>query len=260
MYKDFSYQSYKKLLEILVKDRMNISFKDYTKINQEDNFFILRHDVDLSPEFALKMAEIEAEAGIRATYFLLLSSPFYNLFSEEYVSFPRMLVEMGHEVGLHYDTRILNLIDQKNPRQVLLAQCNQLSEIADSQVTSISMHQPSVNGEDPFRNISDLVNAYSDDFTKKISYFSDSCGAWSDEFVKLMMEENFPLKLQLLIHPIFWGEKFETRWRKLDKLIKLNYDKLQKHSEIEKKIWMEHPIVLQNDARESQKKKRINNT
>ena len=44
---------------------------------------ILRHDVDLSLDAALRMAELEAEAGAAATYFLMTSSVFYNLSSEE---------------------------------------------------------------------------------------------------------------------------------------------------------------------------------
>ena len=40
---------------------------------------ILRHDVDLSLDAALRMAELEAEAGAAATYFLMTRSEFYNL-------------------------------------------------------------------------------------------------------------------------------------------------------------------------------------
>ena len=39
----------------------------------------LRHDVDLSLEAALEMARIEHELGVRATYFLMTESGFYNL-------------------------------------------------------------------------------------------------------------------------------------------------------------------------------------
>ena len=43
----------------------------------------LRHDVDLSLDAALRMAELEAEAGATATYFLMTESVFYNLASKE---------------------------------------------------------------------------------------------------------------------------------------------------------------------------------
>ena len=40
---------------------------------------LLRHDVDLSLDAALRIAELEAAAGASATYFLMTESVFYNL-------------------------------------------------------------------------------------------------------------------------------------------------------------------------------------
>jgi hypothetical protein len=44
---------------------------------------ILRHDVDLSLDAALRLAELEAEADAVSTYFLMTGSVFYNLGSSE---------------------------------------------------------------------------------------------------------------------------------------------------------------------------------
>ena len=62
---------------------------------------LLRHDVDLSLDAALTMAELEADAGARATYFLMTRSVFYNLASPEGERALRRLRELGHRVGLH---------------------------------------------------------------------------------------------------------------------------------------------------------------
>jgi len=62
---------------------------------------LLRHDVDLSLDAALTMAELEAEAGATATYFLMTESVFYNLASKEGVVVTARLRELGHRVGLH---------------------------------------------------------------------------------------------------------------------------------------------------------------
>ena len=43
----------------------------------------LRHDIDLSLEAAVAMAELEAELGVQATYLLMTESVFYNLASPE---------------------------------------------------------------------------------------------------------------------------------------------------------------------------------
>jgi hypothetical protein len=62
---------------------------------------LLRHDVDLSLDAALQMAELEAEAGAAATYFLMTRSEFYNLDSESGASAVERLRSLGHRVGLH---------------------------------------------------------------------------------------------------------------------------------------------------------------
>ena len=47
------------------------------------------------------MAELEAEEGAAATYFLMTESVFYNLASTEGRASLERLRELGHRVGLH---------------------------------------------------------------------------------------------------------------------------------------------------------------
>ena len=61
----------------------------------------LRHDVDLMLEAAVRMAELEAEHDVSATYFLMTRSIFYNLDSREGEEALRRLRALGHRVGLH---------------------------------------------------------------------------------------------------------------------------------------------------------------
>ncbi len=62
---------------------------------------ILRHDVDLSLDAAVRMAEVEHDAAASATYFLMTESVFYNLDSSEGVATIARLRELGHRVALH---------------------------------------------------------------------------------------------------------------------------------------------------------------
>jgi hypothetical protein len=62
---------------------------------------ILRHDVDLSLDAAVRMAELEHNAGASATYFLMTESVFYNLDSSEGGAAIARLRELGHRVALH---------------------------------------------------------------------------------------------------------------------------------------------------------------
>jgi len=62
---------------------------------------ILRHDVDLSLDAAVAVAELEAAAGAAATYFLMTRSEFYNLDSPSAAAAIERLRALGHRVGLH---------------------------------------------------------------------------------------------------------------------------------------------------------------
>ena len=62
---------------------------------------ILRHDVDLSLDGALAMAEVEASEGAWSTWFLMTRSVFYNLGSSEGERAIARLRELGHRVAHH---------------------------------------------------------------------------------------------------------------------------------------------------------------
>jgi hypothetical protein len=62
---------------------------------------LLRHDIDMSLDAALVMAELEAKAGVGATYFLMRQSDFYNLDTRPGVATIEQLRRLGHRVGFH---------------------------------------------------------------------------------------------------------------------------------------------------------------
>jgi hypothetical protein len=58
---------------------------------------ILRHDVDKRPDRALKMAVLEAEMGVKASYHFRIGKESNN------PDIIRKIVELGHEVAYHYE-------------------------------------------------------------------------------------------------------------------------------------------------------------
>jgi len=94
----FSLEHYAELLEVVREGGYRYSFFDH---EPESGDLLLRHDVDLSLDAALRLAELEAQAGAAATYFLMTQSVFYNLASPEGLRAINRLRELGHAVGLH---------------------------------------------------------------------------------------------------------------------------------------------------------------
>ena len=62
---------------------------------------LLRHDVDLSLDAALAMAEVEADEAAWSTWFLMTRSVFYNLASPEGERTITRLRALGHRVAHH---------------------------------------------------------------------------------------------------------------------------------------------------------------
>lgn len=81
----------------------------------EPRDLFLRHDVDLSLDAALRLAQIEHEREVSATYFLMTESVFYNLASSEGEATLARLRELGHRIGLHAVYPRLELDDRFDP-------------------------------------------------------------------------------------------------------------------------------------------------
>ena len=78
---NFTYGSYKQLIQTLKKSGYN--FTDYDKCDCFDKCVIMRHDLDFELQRALNIAEIEKEEGVFSTFFVLVTSDFYNILSSE---------------------------------------------------------------------------------------------------------------------------------------------------------------------------------
>src|SRR5437016_143830 len=70
-----------------------------------------RHDIDVSPNRALRLAEIERERGLRATYFFLLHSNFYNCLESATRDIMRGIAGRSHDIGLHFEAAFYPEID-----------------------------------------------------------------------------------------------------------------------------------------------------
>jgi len=208
----FDFETYWEILGRLLEERPCLRFLDFAEQNPEGAFFILRHDVDYSPHAALDLAEQEAGRSVRATYFLLTGTRYYNLMAPGQSHVPRRLIELGHEVGLHYDVNSFDPFPRADWPRLLRAQASLLSELAGVPVRSIAMHQPALNGQDPFRSLPlGFINAYEDRFNREMTYVSDSGRAWRNDGWEMLRTGRFPPRLHLSLHPINWAESDRDR-------------------------------------------------
>jgi len=137
----------------------------------------LRHDVVLSLEAALETARVEHELGVRATYFLMTESAFYNLYSHVGHYAQRQLRQWGHAIGLH----------AVHPRAELDRRFDKV----------ISWHDPDATfASEP---VFGAVNAMEEPYFAPEQFRSDADGCPHEELAAGTLDW-----LQLLVHPERW--------------------------------------------------------
>jgi hypothetical protein len=163
---------------------------------------ILRHDVDICLNRAYKLAQIEAEMGHSAIYYVLPSSPFYNVLSIENSDLIRKISELGHEIGLH-----LELEGDANLQKKADFEAGILREISQTPITSLSFHRPTANASKvkfTELEIEGYVSAYHKSLFTDIAYVSDSRGAWHYGHPLAHDAIKNRTAMQLLTHPLWW--------------------------------------------------------
>jgi hypothetical protein len=186
----FDLAHYREILEAAHKG--GYRFTTFEERPRDGDLF-LRHDVDLDLAAAVEMAELEADAGARATYFLMTESVFYNLASSEGAATCARLRELGHAVGRHavYPNVVLD----------------------DRFDSVVSWHNPSP--EVMSEPIAGVTNAYAEPWFSRNNYRSDSNQRWRNGCPhEELRARAFPW-LQLLTHPEIWVYPGETMGEKM---------------------------------------------
>ncbi len=148
----------------------------------EPGQLFLRHDVDLTLDAALRMAELEASLGVTATYLLMTESVFYNLASKEGVEAMARLRELGHRVGLHAVYPTATLDERFEP--------------------VVAWHNPAP--EYMSAPIPGAINVMEERYFSPAAYRSDSNQRWRMGDPRDELAGGGFRWLQLLVHPEIW--------------------------------------------------------
>lgn len=187
---------------------------------------LLRHDVDVSMDFALEMAQQEARRGVRATYFVMLRSPMYNLFSRHAADALRELVRLGHEIGLHFDAAYSQGSERTTP-QWLAFEMATLGALAGTDIAAFSFHQPSSRIIEQRIELAGALNTYHPDQLAGFKYISDSNRVWREYNPLQLLEAGFE-RIHLLLHPIWWMCDHPDVMDCWDAAIRRNFDSSQR--------------------------------
>src|SRR5438874_12238920 len=178
-YDDFTEDRYRALLAAAARQ---YTFVPFTRSQEEGHLCLWRHDVDYSLHRAKRIAAIEAELGVSATYFLNVHCEFYSALGETSAGLVRDIIAMGHRIGLHLDAGFYSFRSwSADERLVILRNEKALLEtMFGIEVDCYSLHNPTEVAEwtSDEAVVAGMVNTYGSRIRTRFTYVSDSNGIW----------------------------------------------------------------------------------
>lgn len=147
----------------------------------------LRHDVDLLPQHSLRIAQLEAEHGLRATYYFRAVPESWN---EAIILGIR---DLGHDVGYHYESLTTCRGDVDAAYADFCMNLKRLSDLIGVPVQSICMHgspQSPYDSKDlwkkyDYHNLGVDFEPYIDTDFNKTFYLTDTGRRWDGFMVSV---------------------------------------------------------------------------
>jgi hypothetical protein len=201
---DFTEAGYEALLR---EASRRFRFADFSDLTGNEGECIWRHDVDMSPHRAVRLAEIEKNAGVRAHYFIMFGSRFYNPFEPGVTHVLKRLAGMGHGIGLHFDPSAIPFPNDSGcVQEALRKQADMLSFVLEASVDSFSLHNPMAAQAVGLttEKYGNLLNVSAPTLVNSFSYCSDSNGIWRHCRLIDVVRDSSVCRLYALTHPEWW--------------------------------------------------------
>jgi hypothetical protein len=246
---DFTISCYRQLLESL--QNAGFFFKTYAEFtfginsNAEDlPLIVLRHDVDSKPINSLRFARIQAQMGIKGTYYFRVVP---KSFDKEIIN---EISKLGHEIGYHYET-----MDTCNGNidKAYDEFCSNLEKFRKiTKIETISMHGSPLSKFDnrdiwkkyDYKKLGILAEPYFDINFNELYYITDTGRRWdghlfnvrdkatkenpitNPEFLNLRFHSTqdiiiavekgiFPKQAMLNFHPQRWNDNVYSWFKEL---------------------------------------------
>lgn len=219
----FSFENYQKMCSCIKETGLLCDYSDVLKRGL-DQFIILRHDVEFSPERAYQLAKFEKQVGVTSSYFFQVTNNAYNILSKHNIDLLKEIVDMGHHVGLHFHLNGMTDLEQISAQIKYEAEI--LSKYLGLTIDRFSFHRPTAQVLECNLVVDGLINAYAPEFFTyysadsevppqvNVKYVADSKNVWQYTAPYAYPSEEFfreYKKIQILCHPYTWTEPgYET--------------------------------------------------
>jgi len=249
---DFTLSTYRHLLLAFRQAGYQaITFADYCEGLRPERFVILRHDVDAAPRNAWNFAQMEAQEGLRGSYYFRSVPQSWN------ETIIQNMAALGHEVGFHYESLSSCKGDVKAAIKDFEVHLKALRALCP--VKTIAMHGSPRSPYDSkalwksydYRDYGLIGEPYLDVDFERVFYLSDTGRRWdgwqvsvrdkvarqanwqaqgltfrhTKELVAALREERFPAQVMMTFHPqrwhaAWWPWVWELLWQNTKNVVK----------------------------------------
>lgn len=193
---DFTLKKYRELCNAMINSGYSLlTLEKYITLKSKpEKYIIIRHDIDIKPDHALRIAEIEKELGISSTYYIRITE---EVFKPELIN---KLSFLGHEIGYHYEALDKAKGDHEKAIKIFETELTDFRKIYD--VKTIAMHGNSRTKWDnremwkyyDFKSFGLLGEAYLSVDFDDVTYFSDTARTWSGKYKIKDMDPRYSVK------------------------------------------------------------------
>lgn len=172
-----------------------------------------RHDVDFMLDCCLDTARHEYDYGVRAVYYIRLSSSYYNPLSKSGINLLSELRDMGHKIGLHFDITSYPIYNARDLHHYIRREANAFREFGFD-IDSFTFH---VNSDTTNQYTAPYYGALKNMNVLDRPYISDSRGMFKENVLEFIQRND---KFTILTHPEWWFIDGTTS-EKIDKLMSM---------------------------------------
>lgn len=176
-----------------------VSLREAIKL---ERFIFLRHDIDLSVDYAFNIVQIEKKYSISSSLFFMTTSNYYNATAPKERAIIKNIHSCGFEIGLHFDPVIYPLASDEQMQVHLNREKELLESVIEAPVESVSLHNPSIHGK--YLMFEKMNNAYASDLFSSERYLSDSCRNMRGKDMFSFLDVAKKRNVQILLHPMYW--------------------------------------------------------
>lgn len=225
---DFTLDNYRRLIQLAIEKGFQFILHKDDFVNERKDI-IWRHDVEFEPDIALKMARIEHGEGVQATYFFQLHCPYYNVIDSHYREVFHQIKNLGHCVGLHFDSAYWGITDENQLNDYIILDKEYFEKNMDVEIDTFSFHNTTTFTQSCLEyKYGGLINVYSSFFKNHYNYCGDSLGYWRFDRLEDVLNDDKVQHLQVLTHDANWSDEVLSPRKRFGKAMHDHADRLLK--------------------------------